>query len=350
MTGLAERHGLFPLLYKHLKAVGSEALPPSLLALLHNRFQDNQRVSMHLAGVLVRLLDLFESNRVAALAFKGPVLAEELYGNLTLRPFADLDLILPHCEIPRAVELMLAHDFVPDSDSAIHAGGAAMDTAGQFAFVSSDGTALVELHSEVTLRHFPRRPDTDFFFGSPRLVSLAGRRVRTLDVTSLVLSLCVHGAKDFWASLKWIVDLAEFLRVHTALDWSEALHRAEALRLERMLRLGFWLAQELLGARLPEALLRSCDGDRQARLLAARLASRLLDQDRALSASNRFLFRVRTHPHYWGGVGYALRLAMTPAEEDRAFSNLPGPLPSLLRPFRLFRKYGVTRRSAARPQ
>ena len=350
LTDLAGRHGLLPLLSTHLKAQAPDALPPPLLGLLQNRFHDNQRGAMHLTGVLVKLLDLFDSNGVSALAFKGPVLAEELYGNLALRPFLDLDLVLPHREVPQAVQLMLAHDFTPESGSAIHLGANAMDTAGQFAFLSNDGTALVELHSEVTLRHFPRRPNADFFFASSRFVSLAGRRVRTLDPTSLVLSLSVHGAKDFWASLKWVVDLAEFLRVHAALDWSEVLHRAEALSCERMLRLGFLLAQRLLGVQLPEELQRSCEGDRQASLLSARVAARFLDVGRDLSPRDRFVFRVRTHPRYWGGIRYALRLALTPAEEDRALSSLPGPLPSLLRPLRLFRKYGATGRSASHPR
>jgi hypothetical protein len=304
---------------------------------------------MHLAGILVKLMELFDANRIPALAFKGPALAEELYGNLALRPFADLDLILPHDEIPRAAELMFAQRFTAEPGSAILLGARAMDTAGQFAFRSCEGAALVELHSEVTLRHFPRRPDATFFFGSPTTVAVAGRRVRTLEPTSLILSLCVHGAKDFWASLKWVVDLAEFLRVHAALDWREVLRRAGDLRTERMLRLGFLLAERLIGVQLPEELRRSCEADRQARQLAARVAAGLLDEGQALSTRERFEFRARTHPRYWGGIRYALRLALTPAEEDRAVSP-PGPLPVLLRPLRLLRKYGSRGRSGSRPQ
>lgn len=349
LTDLAERHGLLPLLCTHLKAQAPDSVPHDALEALQRRFQDNQRNAMHLAGILVKLLELFEANRIPALTFKGPAVAEELYGNLALRPFADLDLILPHGEIPRAAELMFAQGFTADPGSAILLGARAMDTAGQFAFRSNEGTVLVELHSEVTLRHFPRRPDASFFFGSPATVVVAGRAVRTLDPTSLILSLCVHGAKDIWASLKWVVDLAEFLRVHAALEWRDVLRRAEDLRTERMLRLGFLLAERLLGVQLPEELRRSCEADRQARRLATRLAAGLLDEGQALSARERFEFRVRTHPRYWGGIRYAFRLALTPAEEDRAVS-LPGPLPVLLRPLRLIRKYGAAGRSPSHPQ
>jgi hypothetical protein len=336
---LADSHGLLPLLYTHLKAHVPDALPAAQFPLMQQRFQQNQKSAIHLAGVLVKLLELFGANGVSAVAFKGPVIAEELYGNLALRPFIDLDLILPHREIPRAAQLMLADGFVPEPGSAISLGTSAMNTAGQFAFRSSDGLALVELHSEVTLRHFPRRPDPAFFLGSPRSSSVGGRQVRTMDPASLVLSLTVHGAKDFWASLKWVVDLAEFLRVHSALDWCHVLATAEELRCQRMVHLGFLLAERLLGAQLPPELGHSCHGDRQARLLAETLAAGLLDPGGELSAGRRFAFRVRTHPRFWGGVRYALRLALTPAEEDRALSRLPGPLHSLLRPVRLVRKY-----------
>jgi hypothetical protein len=348
LTCLAEYHGFLPLLYTHLKAQASETLPAASLASLHSRFQDNQRNAMFLTGVLVRLLDLFESKGVPALAFKGPVLAQELYGNLALRPFADLDLILPHREVSRAAELMLAQGFVPEPGSAIRTGDDTMDTAGQFAFRDQQGNTIVELHSEVTMRHFPRRPDPGFFFGSARSVSLAGREVRTLDPTSLVLSLCVHGTKDFWASLKWIVDLAEFVRVHATLPWGAVVRQAETLYCQRMLHLGFCLAQVLLGVQLPEELARSCERDREALHMAAGIAARLLEPMEEPSAMARFLFRVHAHPHRWAGLRYALRLTLTPAEEDRASSKLPGPLRSLLRPVRLLRKYGITRHSAPR--
>lgn len=346
LVSAADRHGLLPLLYTHLKAQASDLTPASWLDFLQQRFQENHRNAVYLTGVLVKVLALLESQGISAIPYKGPVLAQELYGNLALRPFGDLDLLMRHRDVPRAAELLVAHGFVPESGSAALADRSAMQTAGQFAFLGDDGAALVELHSEVTLRHFPRRPDPGRVFHQPRMILLAERPIPTLNPAELLLFLAVHGTKDFWERLKWICDVAEFLRVHTDLNWRDVLDQAEALGCERMLRLALILARELLGAALPEEVQRACDNDDRTRLLAVRLSRGLFDEAQAMSAVERFLFRVRTHPQRWGGVRYAVRLAVTPAEEDRALADLPpalAPAYLLLRPLRLLHKYGLGR-------
>jgi hypothetical protein len=58
----------------------------------------------------------------------------------------------------------------------------------------------------------------------------------------------------------------------------------------------------------------------------------------------RALFRLRMRGSYRNGIGYVLRLATAPTEEDWSQVQLKGPLSPLyaaLRPFRLLRKYGL---------
>jgi hypothetical protein len=351
LVSAADRHGLLPLLCTHLKAHAPDLTPAPWLDFLEQRFRENHGNAMYLAGILVKVLALFESNGISAFPYKGPVLAQELYGNLALRPFGDLDILLRHRDIPRAAGLLAAHGFVPEAGSAINAGPdpapETLDAAGQFGFLADDGAALVELHSEVTLRHFPRAPDPDRFFIRPASVTVAGRPIPTLRPEALLLFLCVHGAKDFWGRLKWICDISEFLRVHRHLDWTDLRAQARSLGCERMLNLGLILARDLLECALPDPLQRACESDAEAGRLAAWLARSLFDDAAAMTAFERFIFRVRTHPRRWQGVGYALRLTVTPAEEDRALTSLPralAPAYALLRPFRLLHKYGIGRR------
>jgi hypothetical protein len=356
LVSAAERHGILPLLCTNLKAHAAELVPAQWLEFLDERFRENHRNAIYVSGILVKVLALFESNGIAALPYKGPVLAQELYGNLALRPFGDLDILLRHRDVPKAASVLAGHGFMAEEGSALKAAGAepaeAMDAAGQFGFIADDGAALVELHSELTLRHFPQPPDFDRFFANPATVQVAGRPVPTLRPDALLLFLCVHGAKDFWGRLKWICDIAELLRVHPQLDWPDALAQARALGCERMLHIGLILARDLLACALPEPLQRACESDREAERLAMRLACGLFDESAAMTAFERFLFRVRTHARRLQGVGYAFRLTVTPAEEDRALAALPralAPAYALLRPLRLLHKYGVGRRRTNPP-
>jgi hypothetical protein len=74
--------------------------------------------------------------------------------------------------------------------------------------------------------------------------------VPTLAPEDLLLYLCVHGAKHHWQRLAWIGDVAALLRTYE-LEWGRLLDQADQTGGRRMLGLGMWLAQTLLGAVCP---------------------------------------------------------------------------------------------------
>ena len=348
LLAAAERHGLLPLLYTHLKANAADLVPAASMETLRRLFEENLARAMSLTGTLHKVVALLASRDVVAIPYKGPVVAQQLYGNLALRPFADLDLLIRHRDVPCAARLLLESDFHAESGCAIEWSALAeAPTAGQFVFVAEDG-ALVELHSERTLRHFPRPLDIEWLFANATTVSLAGRDVRTLAPDRLLLALAVHGAKDFWAQLKWICDIAELFRATPSLDWTALWSDARRFGCERMLLLALRLAQDLLGADTSKASgvphgEPIGSGDPAVASLSAQVAAQLITRDLSGnlgSAPERFLFRARMCSRTWVGLHYALRLTFSPADDDRPFAGLP---PALARPFRLLGKYGIAR-------
>lgn len=344
LAEIAERHGLAPLLHGHLDAA-SDAVPRQFLEQLRTSVRQTQFQNLHLTGVLFRVFDLLEKEGIPVLTYKGPALAESLYGNLALRTFVDLDFLIRHDDVLRVHEMMTRNGFLADPSLPL-ADASAGPAAGQFAFQDAEGTALVEFHSEATLRHFPRGLSPAWMFADARTVRVRGREVRTLAPAKLLIALCVHGAKDFWGRLKWVCDIAEFLRVHRELDWPAALEEARRRGCHRMVLLAMALARDLLDADLPPACAQSLAADATASSLGASFRRRLFEE-RPLSAADRFLFRVKTCESRAEGLRFAFRLATTPAEEDWAAAGRRGglskwsPLHSLLRPFRLLRKYGL---------
>lgn len=345
VVAAAEGHGMAPLVHLHLSATVPGAAPPATLRRLAEGQRAVQLRNLRLTGVASHLLDLFARAGLAAVTYKGPTLAQTLYGNLALRPFGDIDLLVAHRDVLRARHLLVQHGY--RAGEAAAPADARAETAGQFLFQDADGAALVELHSERTLRHFPRPLDAGWLLDGACAVRVAGRELLTLPPVKLLLALSVHGTKDLWCRLKWICDIAEFVRVYRALDWSEVFAHARRLGCQRMLGLALVLARDVLGAPLPPACARALAADPGAEAAAGSLRRRFPDPAAQLSAPGRFWFRARVCPGSWEGLRYALRLATTPAEEDWAATPLPAtwtPLYALLRPLRLLRKYGVTRR------
>ncbi|GAG91885.1 unnamed protein product, partial [marine sediment metagenome] len=83
-----------PLLYQSLKKTCPEAVPDDTLEQLRAYFLTNAKRNLFLTGKLLRLLELLKDNGILAVPFKGPVLAESVYGDLSLRQFADLDILV----------------------------------------------------------------------------------------------------------------------------------------------------------------------------------------------------------------------------------------------------------------
>lgn len=341
----AERHGLMALLWTHLQAAAQGQLPAATAERLQKRFREIQAWNLRLAGALHRVLELLSSNSVAAVTYKGPALAEQLYGNMALRTFADLDLLVAHADMPRVREMLHADGYVLDggAESPRASAEGLPRTAGQFAFHDREGTLLLEFHTECTLRHFPRPLDAKWLVDDPQMVTVAGREVPTLRPAKLLVALCVHGAKDYWNQLKWVCDVGEFLRVHADLDWPAAFDEARRLGCLRMVLLGVVLARDLLEAPLPAPVASELARDPGVTALTA-LPRRMLLNQYEPGAPRRFFFRVGMCAGRMEGLRYALRLATTPAEEDWPAASGPAgfsPLHAVLRPFRLLRKYGL---------
>jgi len=85
----ASRHRVMPLLYRNLKKTCPETVPSTYLEQLRDSFLANAARNVFLTHKLFEILNLFKENNTTALPFKGPVLAESVFGDISLRRFLD---------------------------------------------------------------------------------------------------------------------------------------------------------------------------------------------------------------------------------------------------------------------
>ncbi|HXJ18265.1 MAG TPA: nucleotidyltransferase family protein [Candidatus Polarisedimenticolia bacterium] len=340
----AAENSVTPLLARQLSACAGDLLAPTHLELLKEAARANAARSLMLVASLIRIMDAFRCEGIQAIPYKGPVLAAQAYGDVTLREFDDLDIILRHRDMPKANDIMVALGFRPKFPWTLSPGAASAPVPGEYNYHDEGRTLLVELHTELTLRHFPVTPDLDSFAQRLVPVALSGHEVGTFAPEDGLSILCIHGSKDFWQRISWIADIAEMVQSHRQLDWDQVFRCAASLHAERMLHLGLALAAELLAAPLPDAIFPRVRNDRTAASVASEVQSRLLSlASHRLVAAGRFRFRRRMLPGTIAGWRYAIRLAVVPAEEDWMILRLPralSPLYFALRPLRLLRKYG----------
>jgi hypothetical protein len=346
----AEENSVTPLLGRQLQALPAGAASPPVLERLKNACRANTIRCLFLTAELIKIFDLFHSRGIRAIAYKGPALAMQAYGDMTLRQFEDLDIIVRQSDLPKANEVMLGLGYRPRFDWIVSSGIPSSVIPGEYNYRDEKRRIMVELHTELTLRHFPEVPDLEDFSKRLTFVRLNEREIPTFSVEDALIVLSLHGTKDFWERFSWIADISELIQRYPNLDWNVTIERAKALQAERMLHVALSLAINFMVTPLPDEIQRRLRADRTANDLASEVVAGLMRRNYiSLSAKGRFNFRRRMLPGTLDGWRYAVRLSVVPAEEDYEMIRLPGALSPLyiaLRPLRLLRKYGFSSRKA----
>lgn len=342
MLALAQRNALVPLLYFHLNRIAPGKVPPKRLSELRERFQSNSALNVLLTGELVSLLELFEQNQIPAVPYKGPAISVGIYGKLSLRQFADLDILVPEEDVWKATKLLIdrgyqAHFVIPERKQA---------TFVRLSYVrlfkrESDNTT-VELHWRLAPRFFGASFDTSTLWRRTRMIPLQGAHVRIPLSVDLVMMLCIHGAKDCWERLEWVCGLAELIRSDAGIDWPELLERAKDAHCLAIVSMGLLLAHDLLDAPIPAALIAKLRTTPDS--LTSQIVDRFFrDENIPLTLTQRIRFHLETKDSGREKLRYCLRLALTTTPVDWEMMSLPESASFLylpLRILRLIKKYG----------
>jgi len=335
---LADRHGLQPLLHSHLNVVCPDAVPHQQRQQLRVAFQRVSALNILLTHELQKLLGLFADNEVRAVPYKGPALALELYGNVALRQFSDLDILVHPGNVLRARDLLLAEGYaqlppLTDDQQAV-----LLRTQCNLPFTRDRNRMLVELHWTVSAPAFARPFETDDFWSRLLDAKLGTAAIKVPATEDLLLALCIHGSKHLWERLAWVCDIAGLIATQTDLKWQELISRAHSSGSERMLFLGLRLAADLLEASLPRQVHDAVNADTSVAALAQDVVRDLFTPALTRTGiSGYFRFQLRARRRLRDKLNY-LRFTFTPNEEDLVRLKLPPALNFiyyLMRPVRL---------------
>ena len=340
----ADQHCLTPLLYIHLSTLASGIVPPSVLSRLGDANYQNTRAGFVLAGELVKLLECFKANNIDAVPFKGPTLALSVYGDVGLRQFADLDVLVRQQDVPRVKELLIGCGFkpTPELTTAQHAALLRFDCACNFD--NGDGVVL-DLHWRFVEPHSALVFDPSPLWDRLDPVTIGGNQLMTLSPEDLLLVLCLHGFTHFWERLGWICDVASLVDQRKDLDWQQVLENANGLGMRRILLLGLVLATDLLDATLPPEIRKMGSGDAVVKRLAGEIQEQLfLVESPSPGLLRGAVLSLNMRERKRDKLRSCFRLVTTPRRYDWLAVSLPDPLFFLyyvIRPVRLAGKYGA---------
>jgi hypothetical protein len=323
---LAHQHRLVPLCARHLNRRGRDLVPRTALDAMHEYTEQNVRRSLLLTGELRTLLRLFDEAGIPAIAYKGPVLAQAVYGSVALRDMLDLDILVRKGDALRARQLLMDRGYRSSGPTDQCWDAYLLRSGCNFRLVHEPDGFLVELHWTPEVCISERQLEA--LWQRLEHVSLAGMQVPTFARQDLLLLLCLHGCRHMWERLEWLTAVAELLR-GVDVAWDDVLRLASSFGARRALMLGVAMSNHLLGAPVPAEILRQARADsRTAGLLDA--ACRQLFSDAPILAHQLGFpfhdFQLCSKERLRDRVGYIVQRMTAPSMADWEAWRLPWSL------------------------
>ena len=254
---LVEQQRVHTLVHSNIHEYATMHIPTDVQLALRTRSHNKSRQMLTLAAELVRLGKLFAQHDIFMLSFKGPLLSQQLFGNLGLRYSRDLDLLIKPQDLDQAEQLLLSNGYtrqLPDFVLTPRQKKAYIKGWQHVSFYHRSRKTLVELHWRLFANpHFLPSQYVQKMMTSSQQLSIAGRQITSFSDEDTLLYLCLHGAKHGWARLKWLCDIAQFLHSEQAINWQAWVENVLALSLQRPVAQALLLAHQLFDAPLPSA-------------------------------------------------------------------------------------------------
>ncbi len=229
-----------------------------LTGLISQESSEIQRKAMMLTARLFKLQTALLEAGIRFVFVKGALISDLLYGTVKKRSFSDIDVFVSQHDVPHVARILEKEGFFPSPMwcKCTHANEffvspSFLKLAYEKEFVSKNNSFAVDLHwgsgtwfatSEQMLRQSEEQ-------------QIAGHSIRTLKPDLHFVYLCAHAAKHDWDTLVWISDIARALNSEHKFNWRKIARLSKKLGLFQTVQTSVLLAQNLLDAKIPAALL-----------------------------------------------------------------------------------------------
>jgi hypothetical protein len=222
---------------------------------------------------LRKTLEALRQSGIPALALKGVVMAYTTYPDPSLRPMADLDLLVPPGKRAEAVLILrtLGYEYPEAVLTMRRDPNRCLSQVKEFAppLRLRASPVLLEVHSQLECSEplFPMSMQE--YWSRSILVDLKGLNVRTLCSEDFLFHLCLHQSSwhRFEKGLLPLVDLKLLLDSRADWNWAGIVKRSLRCGCATWMYLTLELARDLVGAPVPESFFQALPRPRDLPLL-----------------------------------------------------------------------------------
>lgn len=346
---LVYHHRLYAVLYLKMKELNSSIIPADVMESLRQQYTANTFRMLHLTAEMEQVCGAFRERGIRNITLKGPALAHDLYGDVSMRTSKDLDILIPLADVEAAEGILATLGYVSKEGERTPTVDSWKWREHHICYTHPVKRTQVEIHWRLN-PDSGKETDFELLWKRSRFSSYTQTPVRMLEQEDLWAYLVTHGARHGWFRLRWLLDIDQMIR-SMSLDVKKVERRLKA---EGRLPIGsqvLHLASDLLNTPL-DAEYRSLMSwsDRAGKRLAsegARFMNDMLESPADMKHYQSYLFALRSTKQKW----FFFIERLYPSTWDVDQLPLPRSLFFLyfpLRPFlwfwRRIKRYTVTER------
>ncbi len=337
---LAIRHKVIQLIYVILKNKYAAYIPESFLKEMKTIFLLNSTHNLYFTAVIHKIIEYFNEDNIECVPLKGPVLSEQIYGDISLRVFSDLDILVPEENAFQAFNLLISKGFTPEFNLNEKQFEAYMNSEDHMILTLGKKKLIIELHWELSDRYLSKPFTFEQIKHQLCEYDFNGKKFLTFSREDLLVYLCLHGSKHIWENLELIYLIANLLK--SDLDWEKSLLLARTTYCYKKLLLGLSLCSQFFNCNLPDKIHSLITAEPEIKKLDQYVTSLLLTPVENhiwdISKSKFTKYQFASLDRFQDKIRYFFFMALFPTNNDWATASIPGKYSFLYyftRPFRL---------------
>lgn len=207
---LAGHHSVYPIIYLQLKKAKEPLVPKHVFDFFQKEYRINTFQMLYLSREMENVCRLFTENNVRVLLLKGPILAADLYGDISYRKSVDLDIFVSLNDLDRVDKFLVEHGYekeeffsteLDDWKWRIH----------HLNYVHPQSRIRLEIHWR--LHPGPgKEPSFNELWKRKRKSSITNYPIYYLEKEDLFLFLVTHGARHGWSRISWLMDIDRIVK------------------------------------------------------------------------------------------------------------------------------------------
>ncbi|HWJ76735.1 MAG TPA: nucleotidyltransferase family protein [Niallia sp.] len=239
-------HRVYPVLHSILIHLDKGIIPTKVMNHLSVQYKRNTFNMLYLSSEMERISKFYTEDNIRLLFLKGPVIAHDLYGDVSLRTSSDLDFLISIEDLEKAEAILIKQGY---------------EKVDYIETVLNDWKWR---HHHVTYFHPLKRMKAEIHWRlnpgpgvEPKFEQLWNRKLKSeltnypvyfLGKEDLFLFLVSHGARHGWSRLRWLLDIHQL--TEQQVNWKKVNELLKIYQFHKAGAQALALTSELLGSHI----------------------------------------------------------------------------------------------------